>query len=69
MAEDEYHFHDPEVGQEGPSFSIINILSSLKDKGLKGTITDRRLGPHVHLTLLLFLVILMTIISGIILTI
>ncbi len=57
--EDEYHFFDPDVGEEGPSFSIGRFFGSIGRRGLKATMKDRAMEPHSHLIGLLSVVVIM----------
>lgn len=52
-AEAEYHYFDPSLDVERPSFSIKTILASVKNRGLKETLKDKGISPHVHLMILI----------------
>ena len=45
-----------------PSFNIGEILNTIKEKGLRGAMDDPRMGPHVHLFVILCIIFLVTII-------
>lgn len=45
-----------------PSFNIRDILDTIKEKGLRGAMDDPRMGPHVHLFVILCIIFLVTII-------
>ena len=64
---DEYHFFDPDVGEEGPSFSPGKFFSSIGRRGLKATMKDRAMEPHSHLIGLLSIVLIMALGVGAIL--
>lgn len=66
---DPYHYYDPEVGEEGPPFSLMKFFSSIRKRGIMATIKDRSLEPHAHLIILLSIVLLIALISGVALAI
>ncbi|HDD59992.1 hypothetical protein B6U83_01675 [Thermoplasmatales archaeon ex4484_36] len=45
-----------------PSFNIGEILKTIREKGLRGAMDDPRMGPHVHLFVILCIIFLVTII-------
>lgn len=44
---------EKEISMTAPPFSLGKVVSTMKDKGLIGALEDPEQGPHVHLTLLL----------------
>lgn len=44
---------EQEIGEKAVPFSVIEIFSSIRKKGLKKTFKDRNLAPHTHLLMLL----------------
>ena len=64
VSSDPYHYHDPEVGEVGPPFSIPSFLSSVGKRGITATMKDGSLEPHSHLIILLSIVLLIALISG-----
>ena len=45
-----------------PSFNIGEILETIREKGIRGAMDDTRMGPHVHLFVLLVIIFILTII-------
>ncbi len=66
---DPYHYHDPDVGEEGPAFSVGEFFRSVGKRGLKGTLRDKAMEPHAYLITLLSIFIIMAISVGVILAI
>ena len=44
---------DQTVSETAPSYSLSKVISTLRKKKLMGALEDPEQGPHVHLTLLL----------------
>jgi len=65
--EEEDIFLRPEIGEEGPPFSLPLIFSSVRKKGLSGTLKDSSLAPHVHLLLLLLITMGMALVGQLLL--
>ncbi|MBN1538959.1 MAG: hypothetical protein JW939_02355 [Candidatus Thermoplasmatota archaeon] len=46
--------NDPkEISETAPSFSLPRIFGTIREKGFLGALDDPEQGPHVHLTVLL----------------
>ncbi|MGA1866263.1 MAG: hypothetical protein ACMUFK_02215 [Thermoplasmatota archaeon] len=46
--------HEPkEISETPPSYSLPKIFSTIREKGFLGALDDPEQGPHVHLTVLL----------------
>lgn len=69
VSSDPYYYHDPEVGEEGPPFSIPRFFSSIGKRGIAATVRDRSQEPHSHLIILLSIVLVLALISGAVLAI
>jgi hypothetical protein len=41
------------ISETAPSFSLSKVFSTIGEKGIIGALEDPEHGPHVHLTLLL----------------
>ena len=55
--------HPPQDLEAPPAYSLFKVASTIKEKGLVRALDDMEQGPHVHLTLLLITVL---IVSGLI---
>lgn len=64
---DPYYYHDPDVGEEGPAFSVGEFFRSVGKRGLKATLRDPAIEPHAHLITLLSIVLVMAIGAGVVL--
>ena len=42
-----------EISETAPSFSLPKIIGTIREKGFLGALDDPEQGPHVHLTVLL----------------
>jgi hypothetical protein len=49
------------ISETAPSFSISKVFSTIRDKGAVGALEDPEHEPHVHLTLLLATVFLVSV--------
>jgi hypothetical protein len=49
-----------DVSGTPPPFKISKVLSTLMSKGIGGALDDPEQGPHVHLTLLLIAILLVS---------
>ena len=54
-----------EISEEPPEFSIGNLITTFREKGIINALNDEAMGPHTHLFLLLTLVFFLAIIIGI----
>ena len=50
-----------DISETAPPFSIGKVLGTIKDKGFIDALEDPEQGPHVHLTLLLATVVVVSI--------
>ncbi len=55
-----------QISETAPPYSIMTVFRTLKGKGLLRALDDPEQGPHVHLTLLLATII---VVSAVIITI
>ena len=60
------HKSDRQISETAPPYSFMNAMRTLKDKGLLRALDDPEQGPHVHLTLLLATIL---VVSGVIIAI
>jgi hypothetical protein len=44
-----------------PRYSLVKSINTIKDKGIINALEDTEQGPHVHLTLLLVTVVIVSI--------
>ena len=44
---------DRQISETAPPYSLVTVWRTIKDKGLLKALDDPEQGPHVHLTLLL----------------
>ncbi len=44
---------DRQISETAPSYSLMTVWKTLKKKGILKALDDPEQGPHVHLTLLL----------------
>jgi hypothetical protein len=49
-----------QLGNTPPKYSFSKVISTLGSKGLMGALDDPEHGPHVHLTLLLSTILVVT---------
>ncbi len=49
-----------QLGNTPPRYSLGKVMSTLGSKGLMGALDDPEHGPHVHLTLLLTTILVVT---------
>jgi hypothetical protein len=50
------------ISETAPSYSLSKVFSTIRQKGLVDSLEDAEHGPHVHLTLLLTTVFVVSII-------
>jgi len=48
------------VSETAPPFSLGDVTRTIMKKGLRGAIDDPEQGPHVHLTVLLILILIVS---------
>jgi hypothetical protein len=53
---------DKAISESAPSYSLSKVISTLRKKGFVKALDDPEQGPHVHLTLLLATVFVVSII-------
>jgi hypothetical protein len=59
---------DETISETAPSYSLSKVFSTIQRKGIISSLEDPEHGPHVHLTLLLVTVFLVSILIIIITT-